>query len=487
VKILTVTPEIAPFIKVGGLADVVGALPKALNQLGHDVRVLCPLYGSINRGHDWACFDMPFCVPMGPGAHWARIWETLLPNSNVRCYFLEFDEYFARNEVYEGPWGDHYDNDRRFAFLSRAAIELCEYLNWIPDLIHCHDWATAFVPVLLNTVYQNTPLSRVASVLTIHNLDHQGYCDRSVLHYVGLPDSVMTPDNCESMGAVSMLKGGIYHATKVTTVSESYAREIQTPEGGSGLHNVLKFRAADLVGIINGIDTHVWTPKTDILLPAHYSLENLSGKSLCKQSLIQEFGLEETPARPIIGIVSRLYSQKGLDLLQHILPRILTSMEVNFVVLGSGDKQLEGAFTYYAERYRGRFGLHLGFSESLAHSIYAGADFFLMPSRFEPCGLGQLYAMTYGTLPIVRSTGGLIDTVEQYREGLGWGTGFRFDYPTCDALYFAIGWACSTYYDRPHDMQKLIKNGMRKDFSWLHAAKRYEQVFKWAVDERLRL
>lgn len=486
VKILFITPEVDPIVKVGGLADVVGALPKALALMGHDVRVVCPLYGSIQPKGNWVTHQTPLSVRMGVGDMHARVWETCLPGSSVPAYFLEHHEFFGRPEVYEGPWGDHKDNPQRFSFLSRAGLQIAYWLDWIPDVVHAHDWATALVPVFQNMLSRHDPLYRAASVLTVHNLQHQGYCDKSILPWSGLPMDLFRPDGLESVGAVNMLKGGLYHATKITTVSPTYAREVQTAEGGAGLEHVLKFRSADLVGVINGIDTDAWDPQRDPYLSEWFSPDNLSGKALCKQALCQRFGLQYDPQIPVFGVVSRLYEQKGLDLLNAIIPRIMEEMRVQFVILGSGDHGLEASFSHYAARYPGRFGTWIGFNNARAHEIYAGCDCFLMPSRFEPCGLGQIYAMRYGTPPVVRATGGLADTVEQYVEGKGTGSGFCFQLATPDALYYTIGWACSTFYDRPEEFRQLQINGMRKNFSWESSAAVYEQVYLWASEERLR-
>jgi starch synthase len=484
VKILFITPEVDPIVKVGGLADVVGALPKALALRGHDVRLVCPMYGSIKKEEGWVCHTTPLKVRMGFGDMYARVWETKLPGTEVQAFFIEHCDLFGRPEVYAGPWGDHKDNGERFAFLSQAGLQLSYWMGWIPDVVHAHDWATALVPVILNSLSEFDPLSHTASVLTIHNLEHQGYCDKSILPWVGLPMSLFRADGLESMGAVNMLKGGIYHATKITTVSPTYAQEIQTMEGGAGLDHVLRFRSADLIGVLNGIDMDVWNPATDPFLEENYSADHMEGKQACKKVLCERFGLNYDPKVPVFGVVSRLFDQKGLDLLSGIVDRLMAEMNIQIVVLGTGESGLEASFSYFSDCYAGRFGTWIGFSNRRAHEIYAGCDFFLMPSRFEPCGLGQLYAMRYGTLPVVRSTGGLADTVEQYDEDTGKGNGFRFSLATPDALYYTIGWACATYYDAPDDYRKLQEQGMKKDFSWGHSADAYERVYRWSVEHR---
>jgi starch synthase len=483
-KVLFVTPEVEPFVKVGGLADMVGALPKELAALGHDVRVVCPAYGSLKVQGEWSPRPEPLGVEVGAFTRWARTWQTVLPGSRVPVYFLEHDAFFARPEVYTGPWGAHADNDQRFIFLCRGALTLCDQLAWLPDVVHCHDWTTGFVPVLLNTTLRDTPLGRAASVYTIHNLEYQGYADRAAVAFARIPWSEFRADSLESVGAVNMTKAGLYHATKLTTVSPTYAQEIRLPEGGCGLHEVLSFRGADLIGILNGIDTGSWDPARDRHLPARYSAGDLSGKGVCKAALQTRLSLHVDPHVMTIGVVSRLATQKGLDLLADVLPRVLERMHVQFAVLGSGDTGLEQVFRRLVAQYPGRVGAHIGFDGGLARLIQAGADVFAMPSRAEPCGLTQMYAMRYGTPPLVRATGGLIDTVEQYVEGADRGTGFRFDDATDQALYDTIGWACATYYDRPAEFKALRLRGMARDFSWRASAERYVDVYRWAVAAR---
>ncbi len=464
---------------------MVGSLPKDLATLGHDVRVVCPAYGSLKLSDDdWTARPEPLGVEVGAGAHWGRTWQSHLPASTVPMYCLEHDNFFGRPEVYAGPWGDHPDNDLRFIFLCRGALTLCQQLGWIPDVIHCHDWTTGFIPLLLNTSLRDTPLGRAATVFTIHNLEHQGYCDRRALDFARVPVSEFRPDSTESHGKVNMMKAGLYHATKLTTVSPTYAEEIKTADGGFGLDHVLRFRAADLTGIVNGIDTASWNPGTDPSLPFHYTAENFGGKSTCKAALQKQLGLEIDPHIALFGVVSRFATQKGLDLLAAALPHVVSRMHVQFAILGSGDPGLETAFRDCAAKFPGQVGVHVGFNARLARLIQAGGDFFVMPSRAEPCGLTQLYAMRYGTPPIVRATGGLVDTVEQFVEGTGRGTGFVFKDATAPALYNTIGWANATYYDRPDEYRQLRRNGMARDFSWGASARRYLDIYQWAIAAR---
>ncbi|MGJ8652329.1 MAG: glycogen synthase GlgA [Opitutaceae bacterium] len=483
-KVLMVAPEVTPIIKVGGLADVVGALSKALVEQGHDVRIVMPKYAGMKHIDTAKAEERPLVVRLGGHESYARVWTTTLPDSKAILYLLEHNQFFDARSVYTGPSGNEDDNGQRFTFFSRAAIDLTTYLDWIPDVIHCHDWATGLTPVYLNTTELHNPIGRAASVLTLHNMEHQGWFHRNIIEYAGLPDSVFRPDGLESMGEANMLKGGMYHSTKITTVSPTYAKEVQTPDGGGGLHHVLSFRQNDLFGVINGIDESEWNPKIDTLIPANFTAKNLKGKGICKKALQEAYGLEVRPDVPVFAVVSRLANQKGLDLLAAIGDRLMADMQIQVAVLGTGEPSLEHAFRELAQRYPGRFGAQLLFSNELAHLTTAGADFFVMPSRFEPCGLGQLYAMTYGTLPVVRATGGLIDTVEKYSEHCRTGTGFVFDFPTEDGLYYTIGWACSTYYDRPEDLAVLRKNAMQQSFSWDTPAKKYVEIYKEALEAR---
>jgi starch synthase len=483
-KILMVSPEVAPLVKVGGLADVVGALSKALDQRGHEVRIVLPKYDDLLGVDAAVALDQPLVVYLGGHQEYARVWQVNLPDSGAICYLLEHDLFFGADTVYVGPSGDEAHNAQRFAFLSRATIDLCYYLDWMPDLIHAHDWPTGLVPVYLNCSEADRPLGRAASLMTLHNMQHQGCFGRELLDYADLPGSLFRSDALESSGQVNMLKGGIYNATKITTVSPTYAQEIQKPEGGYGLDHLLRFRSADLIGVLNGVDTDEWSPETDPHLPENYDLNDLGGKKVCKEAMQQAYGLKVDAKIPVYTVVSRLVDQKGLDLLAQVADRLMADMQIQVAVLGTGEEGLENAFRELSARYPGRFASYIGFNNQLAHLTAAGGDFLLMPSRFEPCGLSQLYAMIYGTLPIVRSTGGLIDTVENYGEREGTGTGFRFDDATPDALYHTIGWACATYYDRPNAFRQLQINGMSGAYSWDASAKQYEDIYRWAIDQR---
>ncbi len=484
-KILMVAPEAVPFVKVGGLADVVGALSKALDARGHDVRIVMPKYAGLKQIESARPLDAPLVVKLGGHDAYARVWECELPGSTVVCYLLEHNQYFDHSSVYGGgPSGNEDENGRRFAFLSRATIDLCAYLDWIPDVLHCHDWTTALTPIYLNTTELDQPIGRAASLMTLHNMGHQGWFHRDLVDFAGLPPSVFRADSLESVGEVNMLKGGIYHATKVSTVSPSYASEIQEPQGGGGLDHVLRFRSADLIGVINGIDESEWSPEADEFLPARYSADDLTGKAECKAQMQQAYGLAVDAEVPVFGVISRLVAQKGLDLLVAIGDQLMGNLQLQVAVLGTGDPTLESALEALAQRYPGRFGVHLGFNNELSHFTAAGTDFLLMPSRFEPCGLSQMYSMVYGAPPIVRATGGLKDSVTQYIEGDVGGTGFLFEDATPVAFYEAIRWACSIYYDRPEEYAQIQRNGMLGDFSWEVSAGAYEDIYGWAIDAR---
>lgn len=481
-SVLFVASECAPFAKAGGLGDVVGALPRALKARGHDVRVVIPRYDSIST-RDMTRYHAPLGVPLGAGEAWCGIYETRLPGSEVPVYLLDHHELFGRGYLYDPPGGLAGDNFIRFTFLSRGALQLCKYLHWFPDVIHVHDWPTALIPVYLNTLEAHGPLGRTATVLTIHNLAHQGRFSVNDFAASHLPWQVFTENGLEDHGGINTLKGGLYHATMLTAVSPRYAQEIQTPQEGFGLDHILRFRAADLVGILNGIDEETWNPATDPHLPANYHTDDLSGKALCKQALQREMYLAQRSDVPLIGVVSRLTYQKGTDVIAASLGRIL-DLGAQVVVLGSGDSRTEGFFRACSDQSQDRFRAWIGFHEPLAHRIEAGADFFLMPSRFEPCGLNQMYSQRYGTLPIVRATGGLDDTVDNYDPHTGEGTGFKFHDLYPGALIETVRWAVETYHLRPEHFRAMQRRAMSRRFGWDIAAARYGDVYQWALERR---
>jgi starch synthase len=481
-KVLFVASEVTPFRKTGGLADVAGALPKALARRGLDVRVVMPLYQGI-KWHDLERLDGFLEVPMYHGKVRAGVRMGKLPGSTVPVYFLEHNQYYDRPHVY-GPPGDAYsDNLERFVFLSRAALELTSAIGWVPDIAHANDWQTALVPVYINTVEWSRPLHGTASVFTIHNLAYQGNQNAGAHFITGLGPEHLNPGEFEHFGDFNPLKAALWHSTMLSTVSPTYAREIQTPEFGCGLDGVLAARARDLRGILNGIDTDEWDPTRDVFTRARYSAEDMAGKALCKASLQREMGLPEKPNTPLYGVISRLTPQKGLDVLAHALERLLP-LDLQLVVLGSGDPEAEQFFSTMTARHGDKIRCFIGYDNGLSHRIEAGSDFFLMPSRFEPCGLNQMYSLRYGTLPIVRATGGLADTVENYQEGNGGGTGFVFNDLNPGSVADTVGWAVSTYHDRQPHIQAMRKRAMAQDFSWQRAAAAYEQLYREAYARR---
>ncbi|MDR1436105.1 MAG: glycogen synthase GlgA [Puniceicoccales bacterium] len=483
-KILMVVSELSPYVKTGGLADMVSSLSRELVRNGNDVRALIPFYGSIEERwrRNMRPLASPLCVHMGQ-ERWARVHETI-ERCGLHVYFLEHHHYFDRERPYDSCYGAYGDNGERFAFLCRAAIDLPSLIDWIPDVFHCHDWMASLVPVYLETVVRHGPLGNSASVLTVHNLEHQGYGDKSIVQMAGLPQWTFRPDGLEACGAVNFLKGGIYFANKLTTVSPSYGEEIKTAEGGFGLDGALRFRGGDIIGILNGIDCEVWDPATDSALAANYSSKNISAKSTCKSALQKMCHLDERQSAPLFGVISRLHWQKGLDTLCDAMEWILAHMDIQFALLGAGQWQLEERFRLLANRHSGKMFAAIGYDEELAHRIEAGCDFFIMPSRFEPCGLNQLYSLRYGTLPIVRATGGLRDTVQNYGNCEDCGTGFVFNDLTADAIRGTIRWACDTYHRAPAHMAAMIRRAMESDFSWSRSAIRYCECYRWALQSK---
>lgn len=486
-RIAFIASEAVPFVKSGGLADVAGALPKALAARGHEVAVILPLYSAMDGARrDIEPFLAPLGVWMGDQEEWCATFATTV--SGVRFWFIESGKYFDRPGLYHDPEFDDYrDNARRFGFFTRAALQLCRDAGFAPDIVHAHDWQAALAPAYLKVWHWDDPvLGGAASVLTIHNIAHQGKYDGSEYAYLGLQAANFTADKFEDMGGINMLKGGIAFADLVTTVSPSYAEETRGEIGGNGLGPTLSALGDRYWGILNGADYDHWDPAIDPLIAAPYRPGEMAGKAACKLELQRRMMLEEAADVPLVGVVGRFVGQKGFDLLARSIEWIVGSMRVQFAILGAGEKDLEWAFGPLPGRYSGRIGSWIGYDEGLAHAIEAGADFFLMPSRYEPCGLNQLYSLKYGTLPIVRATGGLNDTVEQYDEASGEGTGFKFFEPTPQAVYDTVGWAVSTYYDRPEHMRAMIGKAMAQDFSWERSAIGYEHAYHQAIANKPR-
>jgi len=474
-RILMVASEAVPFAKTGGLADVAGALPVALGRLGHDVTLVLPRYRGVEvQGAPIAKLS----VQLGQEILRADIYEAPL-GPGARAWLVDTPPLYDREGLYGSNSHDHPDNPRRFAFLARAAFEAVLATGRAPDIVHAHDWQGGLAPVYLKTLYANDPLlGGVPSVFTIHNIAYTGICDPSWLPALDLGWDLFRTDALEFWHNVSFLKAGINFGAKITTVSPKYAQEILTPEFAFGFEGVLAARRADLVGILNGIDADTWNPASDPHIPTPYSADDLSGKLDAKRALMAAYSLpvdDDALSEPLIGMVSRMVDQKGLDLIasiSHELPLI----GARFVVLGTGEPRYEEMWRALANYYPDRIAAKIGFDEPLSHLVEAGADLFLMPSRFEPCGLNQMYSLRYGTLPLVRATGGLDDTVENYDPYTGRGNGFKFWEPSGPALLNTLRWALRVY-DHPEVWQRLQRNGMRLDFSWSRSAREYARLY----------
>jgi len=474
-RILFAASEGLPFSKTGGLADVIQALPRALASKGHEVAVVLPLYESAK--------PMPIVapsltIPMGGKLRFPTIVGGM-PVDGVRYFFVDDPGYFRREGLYGGAQGDYPDNPERFSELSRCAIEIAKHI-WPADIFHCHDWQTALVPVLLRTTYADDPaVKHLPVVFTIHNMGYQGLFGRDALDRAGIPQAAFHPERLEFYGNVNFLKGGIVYADYVTTVSPKYAEEIQTAEYGHGLEGVAKSRADRLVGILNGVDYAEWNPQKDSHIAAKYSVKDLSGKQACKRELLDAFGLpEENMSRPLIGIVSRFADQKGFDLIAEAAHELMRE-DLALVVLGSGDRRYERFFGALAAAYPARAAAKIAYDNALAHKVEAGADMFLMPSRYEPCGLNQIYSLKYGTVPIVRATGGLDDTIEPFDLEHGTGTGFKFTEYSGAALLYAVKQALHHYSDE-RIWRRIQLNGMSEDFSWKNSAGEYAKLYEAA-------
>jgi len=477
-RLLLISSEVEPFAKTGGLADVAGALPQALATLGHDVRVLMPKYRGVERHGTLRTAVPRVRVPIGDRTTEGALLEGRLGRA-VPVYFLAHDHYYDRPALYGTGQGDYLDNCERFIFFCRGALEALRALGWTPHVIHANDWQSGLVPVYLETLYKDDPaLGEVGTLFTIHNLAYQGVFWHFDMPLTGLGWDLFTPAGLEFYGKLNFLKGGLVFADVLNTVSKTYAQEIQTAEFGCGLEGVLQYRRADLHGVVNGIDVAAWDPATDRDLTKPYSAEDLAGKAACKQALAQELGIDADGA-PIIGIVSRLAAQKGLDLVLAALPELVDA-GFALALLGAGEPGLETAFGDSARASRGRVAIRTGFDNALARRIYAGADMFLMPSRYEPCGLGQMISMRYGTIPIVRRTGGLADTVVEARPARRTGTGFGFAEPTARALLEAATRALAAYRE-PALWRQLQRNAMAQDFSWPASAREYVALYRKAA------
>ena len=473
-KVLFAASEAVPFAKSGGLADVAGTLPAALSKAGADVRLILPKYGCIPQEYVAKMrFIKYIYVPVGWRSQYCGVFE--LQHDGVTVYFLDNEFYFGSTNLY----GYIHEDMEKFAFFSKATLSVLPDLDFRPDIIHCNDWQTGAVPVLLNAQFQDNPFYQgIKTVMTIHNLRYQGiWGPQAVTDVFGLPESYFAPDKLEFNGDVNILKGGIVYADAITTVSPSYAQEIQTPEYGEGLDGLLRARAGQLSGILNGISYDQYNPACDDLIFKKYNRRDfVSGKRANKSRLQVELGLRQAESPLLLGIVSRLTDQKGFDLVAQLMEE-LSKWDIQLVVLGSGEFRYESMFRWYAGKYPDKFYAAIRFDNGLAHQIYAACDAFLMPSQFEPCGLSQIISLRYGTVPIVRETGGLRDTVIPYNEYTGEGTGFSFAPYCADDLLTVLRYACGVYRDKVA-WQRIARTGMRCDFSWQESARKYRELYQ---------
>ena len=484
-NVLFLSSEVEPFAKTGGLADVSGALPQSLKHLGHDVRVMMPRYATINEHHG-PLSPVPgigeTTVPVGTSQMTAGLVSSVIPNhgSPVPVYFLSNPHLFGRKGIYADPETkkDYPDNDERFIFFCRGALETARKLRWKPDVIHCNDWPTGLVPAFLKTVYRDDIYySGTRTDFTIHNMAYQGIFPRTSFGKSLLPASELSEEGVEAFGNLNFLKAGLVYADALTTVSEKYAEEIQgSDEFGCGLQEIARARREDLHGILNGVDYSVWDPSVDTLLPRRYDATTLAGKDENKRALLTAMGLPYDGSTPVIGMISRLADQKGFDLLRPIFDRLM-AMPVQIVVLGTGEERYHRMLESAQRLHPGRLAVRLTFDNALAHMIEAGSDMFLMPSRYEPCGLNQIYSLRYGTVPVVRATGGLDDTIIDVGEDPAQGTGFKFSPYDSGVLLQAITRALRAYDDRPSWLA-IMRRGMGRDFSWDASARRYADLYR---------
>lgn len=476
-NIAFITSEAYPFAKTGGLADYSYSLPKALAKRGHTVNLFLPRYYCVDKNKfNCTLIGAPLAVPIGSGIRWSGIYYTDYLES-VHTYFIEHDDYYGRDGLYDYNGISYNDNAERFIYFCRACIEALKQLAIAPEIIHCNDWQTACIPLFLNTHYANdVVLKKAKSILTIHNVGYQGVFGKDVLVLLQLSEELFTPENIEYFGKVNLLKAGIVYADNLVTVSKKYAQEIQEPEYGYDLAPIFKKHNQKLSGILNGVDYEHWNPETDDLIPYKYSIHNLTGKRKCKKALQKFYGLKNENV-PIIGCISRLTYQKGIDILINALDWLFFDEQgVQFVILGSGEQWIIDRFESLRAMFPERIGVWWGYNETLAHLIEAGSDFYVMPSRYEPSGLNQMYSLAYGTIPIVRATGGLDDSIEQFNEDLKTGNGFKYKNNDIAGLYSTIRYALRVYKKKSM-MGRLIQNAMSFKRSWDDTAKEYEELY----------
>jgi starch synthase len=473
-KIIFISPEVVPFAKTGGLADVAGSLPKALKEIGHDVRVIMPLYGKIkNPKSEIRIFKI--------GSEEVSVHEGRIPDTEVPVYFVAHEKYFgSREELYQVRGVDYPDNLERFSLFSQAVVQFLKELDWRPDIVHGNDWQSALVIAYLKVLYKDDPFfKRTATVYSIHNMGYLGMFPKEKLPLTGLGWDQFRPEALEFWGNIALTKAGFVYADVINTVSETYAKEIQTPEFGHGLDGLLRFRTQDVYGIINGIDYDVWNPATDKDIPKRYNAATLSLKAQNKLELQKQNDLPQKKETPVVGIINRLTDQKGLDILAGAIEEIM-HMHCQLVVLGTGDPKYHDLLKAEKQKHGDHLGVNLKFDAILAELIYAGADMFLMPSRYEPCGLGQLISYRYGTIPIVRKTGGLADTVHDFNHKTGEGEGFVFEEYSSEALLNAVKRAIETYHKKTL-WKPLQEKVMELDYSWDASAKKYVSLYMKAL------
>jgi len=486
-KIVLTSAEVAPFAKAGGLADIAYSYPCEWKKFGQDVIVFMPKYGDMDIYY-WGFqpTNLVLNVPMDYWTEYGQLWKGKIPNCNVTIYLIENAEYFNRSGIYGNP-EEFGDNDKRFIFFSRAVFEAMKAIDIKPDIIHAHDYHTAFMMAFLKSHYKYDPrFSSTAGVFTIHNLAYQGkFQPERVLKLMGIPMSEFYPGSWfEHYGVFNAMKTGIMFADKITTVSNTYAEEIKTEYFGEGLHAVLNHRAADLVGILNGVYYDDWSPEKDNLIHLKYGINNLVNKKINKIKYLNDHGISDNDniELPLIGMVTRLTEQKGIDILMGILEDIISNSRCRFALLGTGESKYVNFFQYLAWKYPGKAIIHIGYNNMLSHRILASSDFLLMPSRFEPCGLTQMYALKYGTIPIVRQTGGLADTVFEYNSDSNEGNGYTFINYNYEDLNFAISRALKIYQSEPY-WTNLRQNAMRCDYSSMLSAGQYLKIFNWALEK----
>lgn len=481
-NILFVTSETEPFAKTGGLADVSGALPQIIRELGHEIRIMMPRYGTISERkfklHDVIRLrEIP--IPVGNTEIIGHVNSSFISSlkAKVQVYFLANKGLYDRAGLYSDPHSkkDYADNDERFIFFCRGVLETLKKLGWQPDVIHCNDWQTGLIPAYLKTIYKDDPFFKdVKTIFTIHNLGYQGAFPDTSFDKTGLPGDTFTLEGVECYGKLNFMKAGLVYSDIITTVSEKYAKEITTAEYGAGLDGVLKKRKKNLLGLLNGIDYSVWNPETDSLIESRYDAKSLEAKEENKIALVKRFGLEYKENVPVIGLITRLVDQKGIDLIKEAADQIM-KLDIQFIMIGAGEKHYHDFFEQLRKKYPKKAGIMFGMNEEIAHLIEAGSDMYLMPSRYEPCGLNQMYSLKYGTVPIVRATGGLDDTIQDVKGSNG--TGFKFKNYASKDLLKAIQRAITAYGNKK-TWQKIMRNGMAKDFSWESSAKKYINLYR---------